>query len=312
QGSKYRIPDSSIVVGGGLASLDVVKIVMLETVQEALRQRGIEVDMLTLEHDTISKVLDDHQLTLADLGLKGCTLYYRRRVKDMPLAVIPPDATPERKEKIYSSREKILRNFQNRYLFKMQECRSPSGFIHENGQLTGLTFKETEIENGSVKIKHDTEHRVRAPLVISSIGSIPEPVDGIDMQGELYALADQETGQLNKFKNVFALGNVVTGQGNIKASLVHGKQVASHVLDQFLAWREEDYQKILDFSSQRTEQKVESIARFLSEKKLLSLIQIQSLVERVQSHQQRVGYNGDYAAWIQDHRIENIAEVIPH
>ena len=35
-GPAYSVPDNAIVVGGGLASLDVVKIIMIETVQKAL------------------------------------------------------------------------------------------------------------------------------------------------------------------------------------------------------------------------------------------------------------------------------------
>ena len=147
QGPSYHIPDDALIVGGGLASLDVVKIVMLETVQEALRKQGIDVDMLTLEHETIHKVLDDHKLSLAKLGLKGCRLYYRRRIKDMPLATVPPDATPERREKVYMAREKILRNFQEKFLFSMHECQAPSGVVTENGRLVGIIFEVRLAEN---------------------------------------------------------------------------------------------------------------------------------------------------------------------
>lgn len=310
QGPSYHIPDDALIVGGGLASLDVVKIVMLETVQEALRKQGIDVDMLTLEHETIHKVLDDHKLSLAKLGLKGCRLYYRRRIKDMPLATVPPDATPERREKVYMAREKILRNFQEKFLFSMHECQAPSGVVTENGRLVGLKFKRTEIKNGRVKIKSDAEHEVRSSLVISSIGSIPEPVAGIDMEDELYALCNEETGQIGQFQNVFALGNVVTGKGNIKASLVHGQQVTSYVLDRFLAWREEDYQKMLDFSRQRTEKKTEKIVQFLADKKLTSAAQIQFLIEQIRGYQRKVGY-ANYPDWIREHRLESITDAIP-
>ena len=69
QGQQFQVIDDAMVIGGGLASLDVVKILMIETVQEALIKRGHQVDMFTLDR-SISKVLDNLGYTLQDLGLK--------------------------------------------------------------------------------------------------------------------------------------------------------------------------------------------------------------------------------------------------
>ena len=130
------------------------------------------------------------------------------------------------------------------------------------------------------------------------------------MKGELYDLTDQETGQLKQFNNVFALGNVVTGKGNIIASSEHGKQVATHVLEHFLVWREEDYEKIFQFSSERTKERVDKIANMLNEKKVLSVDKIRSIIEKVESYQRNTGYSGNYAAWISKHKLESIVDVI--
>ena len=70
----FDTPDDAIIIGGGLASLDVAKVLMFENVERALRARGIEENMFTLDR-SIAKVLDKHGLTLADLDIKGCTLY---------------------------------------------------------------------------------------------------------------------------------------------------------------------------------------------------------------------------------------------
>jgi Pyridine nucleotide-disulphide oxidoreductase len=310
EGDHYQIPDSAIIIGGGLASLDVVKIVMLETVLAALKKLNIKTDILELEHESISKVLDKHNLTLQKLGLQGCTLFYRRRIIDMPLAQLPQDASPETREKIYSARKKIMKNFQKKYLFKIQECRVPYGIVTNNSHLSEIIFSETEIINNRVEVKNEMEHKVLSPLVISSVGSIPVPIKGIDMKGELYDLSDQETGQLKQFNNVFALGNVVTGKGNIKASSFHGKQVATHVLEQFLAWSEDDYEKVFQFSSQRAKGRVGKITNLLNEKNVLSVDKIKSLIEKVESYQRKVGYNGNYAEWISKHKVESIVDVI--
>jgi len=309
-GPHYDLPDDAIIVGGGLASLDVAKILMLETVLKALKKRGIHTDILTLEHKTIGTFLKEQDLTLTDLGLKGCTLYYRRRIKDMPLAPIPQNATPERVEKVYQGREKILRNFQEKYLFHFEELRTPTGLVTEGDQLVGLKFSETEIKDGRPVIKPGTEYEVRSPLVVSSIGSIPEPIPGIDMNGELYKIQDRETGQLTQYDNVFALGNVVTGKGNIKASLNHGRQVSDHVMESFLAWREEDYQLLLDTGMQNARARVDKITDILNQKNVLSIAEIQSIVAKIETLQKRVSYDGNYPRWIQQHAVEKLQDIL--
>lgn len=310
QGEQYAIYDDAIVVGGGLGSLDIVKILMLETVLSALKKRGIQSDILTLEQKSISKTLNEHNLTLSDLGLKGCTLYYRRRIRDMPLAPIPPGATPERKEKVYQSREKILRNFQNKYLFRFQECRVPSGLIVENERLIGLKFKKTKVIAGKLVVQEGTDYQVRSPLIISSIGSIPEPIPGLAMNAELYEIRDPESGQLKQFEQVFALGNVVTGKGNIKASLTHGRQVSDHVMDYFLAWRMEDYQELLNRGAKDARLKIDKISEFLANKGLTSVEKIRSIIEKIKACQKNVGYDGNYHEWIQKNSVEQIEDVI--
>jgi NADPH-dependent glutamate synthase beta subunit-like oxidoreductase len=48
-GPRYETPDGTVVVGGGLASIDVVKILQLENYERALAERGIHVEMHELE-----------------------------------------------------------------------------------------------------------------------------------------------------------------------------------------------------------------------------------------------------------------------
>ena len=70
------------VVGGGLASIDVAKILMLETTRAKLVERGIDEPMVELEVKGIPKILERHGLAFEDLGLTGCTIYYRRDIDD--------------------------------------------------------------------------------------------------------------------------------------------------------------------------------------------------------------------------------------
>jgi len=174
-GKKYEIIDDAIIIGGGLASLDVAKALMIESVHAKLKERGHESNMFTLDR-SIVRVLDEFGLTLDDLGLKGCTLYYRRRVKDMPLSPMATD-TPEKLEKAENVREKLLNNFLTKYLFKFNELHMPTGYVEEDGRLTGIKFTKTELKDGKAVAIEGSEYVVESPLVISSIGSIPEMID---------------------------------------------------------------------------------------------------------------------------------------
>ena len=88
-GPQYEVPDGAIVVGGGLASIDVVKALQLEGVRLALAEQGIDEEIEKLEAEGIPDVLAEHGLTWKKLGLHGATLFYRRRIEDMPLTDIP-------------------------------------------------------------------------------------------------------------------------------------------------------------------------------------------------------------------------------
>src|SRR5581483_2683214 len=136
-GPRYDVRDGAIVVGGGLASIDVMKALQIETVRAALRTRGIEVDMLELEHDGIPAVLAAHGLSWDALGLRGATLFYRRRVEDMPLAEGPEDASAARREKLEATRRRILEKAMQKYGFAVRPLRALVGLLVEGDRLVG-------------------------------------------------------------------------------------------------------------------------------------------------------------------------------
>ena len=115
---------------------------------------------------------------------------------------------------------------------------------------------------------------------------------------------------MKQYENVFGLGNVITGKGNIKVSLTHGKQVADHVMDNFLAWREEDYQELIARGEESSKKKVDKIVELLDEKEFLKVGQIESILNQVKRQQKRVGFNGDYSEWMANHRVERIDAAI--
>lgn len=141
-GETFEVHDGTVVIGGGLASIDVIKALMIITVGRALRERGHKVDFFELEKRGPARILDELHLTMDDLGLKGCSLYYRRTAINMPLTPIPEDADERRLQKAYEVRERMMKKLQDEFLFQFHECHSPVDKILEGERLAGLVFKK--------------------------------------------------------------------------------------------------------------------------------------------------------------------------
>src|SRR6202011_3556018 len=165
-GPRYDLPSGTIVIGGGLASIDVVKVLQIETALKALRARGIEEDMLRLEREGLEPVLAARGLKYADLGVAPCRLYYRRRVLDMPLSDIAPDATPKRAEAMRQARAKILDKAQRKFLFEFHDLSVPTGLVVEGDRMAGVMMSRTEAADGKVRTIPDSGQPVRAPMSI--------------------------------------------------------------------------------------------------------------------------------------------------
>src|SRR6266436_1054175 len=170
-GPHYQTPDETLVVGGGLASIDVAKILQLENYERVLRARGVQTDVYELEKKGVPAVCKMQGIAPEDLGVKGCLLIYRRRGQDMPLAQPPENATPDQIAKTEAIRQKMLRLAQEKYLFRVQDRRVATGLLIEDGRLVGLKVAETTVKGRSAEPLAGSEYQLRAPMVISSIGS---------------------------------------------------------------------------------------------------------------------------------------------
>lgn len=268
-GEDIPILDNALVVGGGLASIDVVKIIQLELASRALKEREIPVDIVEMERKGIPDTLKESDLSWENLNLKGCLLLYRRDITNMPLAAIPPDAPPAREEAIRNTREKILANAQEKYLFRFQDHRQPVDILVEDGNLVGLRMIETEVVEGKAMPKEGSEHDVWGSMIISSIGSIPEPLEGVPMKWSTYDIESEETGRVNGLEGVFGLGNAITGKGNIRVSRNNSRDITAWVIEHHLA---------------------------------SNSVNVEKVRKQVKMWQEKAGYDGDYAAWVKSHR----------
>jgi ferredoxin/flavodoxin---NADP+ reductase len=298
-GPRFETPDEAIVVGGGLASIDVVKVLQLENYERAMKARGISTGMHELEKG-IPAACKAHGITPAELGVKGCLLIYRRRAQDMPLASPPDDATPEQIAKTEQVRQKMLRLAQEKYLFRFRERTMPVGFVEENGRLAGLKVVETKVEGRKAEPIPGTECVLRTPLVISSIGSVPEIIPGLAMKGEYVTFTDEDLPRYAGSQNVFGVGNVVTGQGNIRVSLLHSQKVANHLIENYLGIGDTngDFSALYDAAEHKAAAEAEAIEQKIEAMPGLSDAQIQAIERRIRDLQQHAGYTAGYDSWI--------------
>ena len=230
-GPNVNVKDDAIVIGGGLASIDVCKITQLELVRQKVESKIENFDIIEMEHKGIPKYLEQYDMKYEDLGIKVTTLVYRRNIENMPLTTIPEDASPEMVEKRKLARRKILNNTLDKFLFKVAECTQPVGLSYENNILNGIEVIEIEIIDGKLIAKENSNKILHGNTFISSIGSLPEPIQGIPMDGSTYNIVDEDSGKFDELEKVHGMGNAITGKGNIKASRVSAKTVGDLTID---------------------------------------------------------------------------------
>ncbi|MEZ4332031.1 MAG: FAD-dependent oxidoreductase [Myxococcota bacterium] len=296
-GATYDVLPGAIIVGGGLASIDVAKIHTLELTIRALAKRGIETNVVELEVKGIPKILAAHGLTFEALGIVPPTIYYRRRIEDMPVMSAPEGADAARIAKVEAGRRRMVEKATEKYCFEIEPLSAPEGLIVEDGRLVGLRLRRTKMENGRLSMTDET-FEARGPVVISSIGSIPEPIEGIAMKGELFDFKDWEIGRLEGYPTVFSVGNVVTGKGNIVASRKHATQVSEEAVEAYLGVGGEDRSAAEAARPMIPEADLTAarVLETLGNAQPPSVEQIRQLRDRVAALQRAVGYQ-DYKSW---------------
>lgn len=294
----FEVPDGAIVIGGGLASIDCVKIINFVLYARALAARGIEVDLETLEQDGLPKVLAAHGLTREALGIRGATLFYRRRAEDMPL-VSADDSDPGRTAKLEQTRVKLLSKVLDKYLVSFVPLVAPLAPLVGGDRLVGVRFRKNAHVDGKL-VATDDLLDVEAPLVVSSIGSIPELIDGIPSRGELYVWKDWDTGELADDAEVYGLGNVLTGKGNIVESRKSSRKVMSRVVEVRLGLRPPTDDDIAAAHAD-TRAAASEVVDVALQVPPIDAAACERVTTWVTQRCEAVGYDGDYRAWIAAH-----------
>ena len=309
-GRQYQVKDNTVVVGGGLASLDVVKICMIELVSERLSSLfDIDVDVFTIEKLGVDKVLERFEIDYEQLGIEGVTLVYRRTARDMPFKS-PKDQTRESIDKAKKVSEQLLLSNLDKYKFNFMPLRIASGFIEEDGVLTGLILEKVEIRDGKVLPLDNETEILKSELVISSIGSIPEQIDGLSYEWSSLKMKAESDYHVFGFDNVFAVGNAVTGRGNILESKRHGRQITRKIIDEHLTedaleeWLTNLNASIREDSSRQ----IHSIIQEIRGKEIQPDDIINSILSKTKELNDGHGYT-NYSEWVRKHKPIRLEEL---
>jgi len=189
-----------------------------------------------------------------------------------------------------------------KYCFTVSPLRAPVGLLVEAGRLAGLRFQRMRVEDGAAIPLDGAFEDVHAPLVVSSIGSVPEPMPGIPIHGQLYQWADDNLGRLAGYPTVFSVGNVVTGRGNILASRRHSATVSAHVIERFLGLANGSHageNALLLPARSAVDDAVARMADAVTDGRPLAPATVDALLARVRARQAAVGYAGSYENWLE-------------
>jgi hypothetical protein len=137
-------------------------------------------------------------------------------------------------------------------------------------------------------------------MVISSIGSVPEKIPGIAMKSEYYDFNNESLPRYGESDHVFGVGNVVTGQGNIRSSLLHSQEVTTKLIANYIGVADEGASSTRFYAGAeaRGTAQAQDVRDRVQVMRGLSHNEIAAIEERIRTFQERVGYTGDYDSWI--------------
>lgn len=308
-GKNYFVKNGAVVIGGGLASLDVVKIVMIELLKKQLFiKKNIRENIFDIEKYGVAEILKKHQLTLNDLDIQKARLVYRRTARQMPLK-LPKDDRLESIKKAQETTQKLLNKYQQKYLFDFIPQSIPIGYISNDGKLTGLTLQKVYFEDGEMKEIENGKFELKTDFIISSIGSIPEKIEGLNYVGNTLKMKKQLAYSVSGYDHVFAVGNAVTGKGNIQESKKHGKEITNQIIKKHLT--KDALEKWLNNINgaiiSKVNKQVNEIITDINSQPLKPDYLIENILNKTREIQKKVHYES-FESWITKHlpsRLEN-------
>jgi len=295
QGESFTVPEGAVVIGGGLASIDVAKICQYELAKRAFEKHGVTLDAVAFDHHGIEKMAAKHGIDVAELAFEPAKLFYRKRIEDMPLVPLGENPDPKRLEKAKQIRVKLIENGGRKYGYEVYPLNSPTEIHTENGSVVGVTFRKNRYTGTGFEATDESKY-IATNLVISSIGSIPQPLTGIPMQGELYETDSRHTGAIAGLPGVYCVGNAITGRGNIKESFKNAARLGSLIESHYLG-TEPVFEKLFEVQREEAIEHVKILKAYLNTLKPMTESQRKRIRQRVQELQAARGCQSGFLDW---------------
>ena len=107
----------------------------------------------------------------------------------------------------------------------------------------------------------------------------------------------------------FALGNAVTGRGNINESLKHGRNVSVSLVENYLP-EDKVYEKGYQMARTKIADSIEEITNGgFAKLNVPTAMDCRNIEAKVKALHEKVGYEGDYGKWVSKHlpvRLEDL------
>ena len=114
--------------------------------------------------------------------------------------------------------------------------------------------------------------------------------------------------RLKGYSNVFAIGNAVTGRGNIKESRMHGRESAQKIVDKHLDPKEGQFQDFLRNLENKVDDQIEEINESLQKINPISKSQLKLIDKKISDLQEKIAYDEDYYKWKKEHLWERLED----
>jgi hypothetical protein len=120
------------------------------------------------------------------------------------------------------------------------------------------------------------------------------------MKGEYYDFDDETLPRYVGSDHVFGVGNVVTGQGNIRSSLIHSQEVTTKLIESYIGVADEGTASARFYTGAeaRGAAQAQAVRDRVQVMPGLSYLEVAAVEHRIRALQERVGYTGDYDSWI--------------
>ena len=100
---------------------------------------------------------------------------------------------------------------------------------------------------------------------------------------------------------MFAIGNAVTGKGNINESVKHSREISSGIAENILEWQQQEYQAWHRQTTRKVDRDMDRIIGRIGSRQPVSGPVLHAIMNRVNELQKKAGYSGNYREWIREH-----------